>query len=52
MKTIKKMVLGVVLVGTLACSINSLTLSKQVLQNGGDTPSPVRPDFFVDMFRK
>ncbi|ENQ3107243.1 Phr family secreted Rap phosphatase inhibitor [Bacillus cereus] len=52
MKTIKKMVLGVVLVGTLACSSNILTLSNQVLQNGGDTPSPERPDFFVDASRK
>ncbi|HDR7214404.1 MULTISPECIES: Phr family secreted Rap phosphatase inhibitor [Bacillus cereus group] len=43
MNKIKKIVLGMVLVGTLACSINSFSVLKQSSLNGGETPSPARP---------
>lgn len=38
-----KIVLGMVLVGTLACSINSFSVLKQSSLNGGETPSPAIP---------
>ncbi|EJQ96431.1 TPA: Phr family secreted Rap phosphatase inhibitor [Bacillus thuringiensis] len=46
---IKKVVLGMVLVGTLACSINSFSSLKQASLNGGETPSPAKPSLSVEI---
>ena len=42
MKKIKKIVLSMVVVSTLACSMISLNVSQHSSFNGGDTPAPTK----------